>query len=351
MKKKEYFQRVKALTPTYFWVNNPTRREARLAIEAGAIGCTTNPSHVWKAMENEEEKEYVFSILDDILKTEPDDRKALLELQSRLVEDLAEYFKPIYEKSNGYDGWVSIQGDPFHEDTDSIFNYAKRNCKPGKNVIAKIPATEKGIAAMGKLVKEGISILATENMAVRQALDVCEEYTKQSEGMKNPPVFIYAHIAGIYDQHLQDVVKKDGIVVDPDALWQAGISIAKKTYYATREKYPSIRFMGGGARGLHHFTEMVGFDGLVTINWKGTADKLVEQDPPVVQRFFQPTPDSVVDELIAKIPDYKKGYLVNEIEAKEYEDFGPVVLFRSMFEGAWEKALGAVKERRAKNIK
>ena len=105
-------------------------------------------------------------------------------------------------------------------------------------------------------------------------------------------------------------------------------------------------FIGGGARGLHHFTEMVGADCCVTINWKGTADVLIEQDPPVVQRFLQPTPESVIDELLEKIEDYRRGYLINAIKPEEYEEFGPVVLFRTMFEKAWLNALDFVKKRR-----
>ena len=107
-------------------------------------------------------------------------------------------------------------------------------------------------------------------------------------------------------------------------------------------------FIGGGARGLQHFTEMVGANAVVTINWIGTAKNLVEQDPPVIQRFFQPTPDSVIEELTEKLPDYKKGYFVHEITPDEYEEFGPVILFRSLFENAWENALNHIVAKRNK---
>ena len=38
-----YFHRVNEQTPTRFWINNVTRKEAHMAIEAGACGCTQNP--------------------------------------------------------------------------------------------------------------------------------------------------------------------------------------------------------------------------------------------------------------------------------------------------------------------
>ena len=103
-------------------------------------------------------------------------------------------------------------------------------------------------------------------------------------------------------------------------------------------------YIGGGARGLHHFTEMVGADCVITINWNGTADKLIEQDPPVVSRFFNATPHAVIDELCEKVSDFRKAYFINAITAEEYEDYGPVVLFRSSFEDAWKNAVKYIKE-------
>lgn len=42
----------------------------------------------------------------------------------------------------------------------------------------------------------------------------------------------------------------------------------------------------------------------------------------------------VVDELVQKLEDYRRGYFLDAIQPEEYEDFGPVVLFRNSFEEA-----------------
>jgi transaldolase len=212
--------------------------------------------------------------------------------------------------------------------------------------MAKIPVTKEGLEAIEILAAEKIPINATEVMAVKQALDVCEIYQKAIKKIKDPAPIYFSHITGIYDEYLKKNVEENSIVVSSDSLWQAGISIAKKIYWIVKEKGYPVGFIGGGARGLHHFTEMVGADCCVTINWKGTADLLIEQDPPVIQRFFQPTPDSVIDELLEKVEDYRKGYLINAIKPDEYEDFGPVVHFRRMFEEAWSNTLDFTKKRR-----
>ncbi|HHW48435.1 MAG TPA: hypothetical protein GXX14_07450 [Clostridiaceae bacterium] len=346
MIKTTYFHRVHAQTPTRFWINNVTRNEARMAIEAGAIGCTQNPSYTWKMIKSPEEEPYVLEILDRILETEKDDNEALVKLQRELVAKIAEIFMPIYEESNGRNGYVSIQGDPFKEDVDSILRFARFNRQVGPNIMVKIPVTKDGLEAIKILAAERVPINATEVMAVRQALDVCEIYEKAVKGMKDPAPMYFSHIAGIFDEYLQNTVKNNRIDISPDALWQAGISVAKKVYRIVKEKGYRVGFIGGGARGLHHFTEMVGAECCVTINWKGTADVLIEQDPPVVQRFLQPTPESVIDELLEKVEDFRRGYLIHAITPEEYEHFGPVEYFRNMFEEAWTNARDFIKNRR-----
>lgn len=348
MMKKTYFHRVHAQTPTRFWINNVTKDEAYKAIDAGAVGCTQNPSYSWKMIDGHKEKACVLEMLDNILRVEKDDNEALVRLQRELVAEIAEIFMPMHLESNGRLGYVSIQGDPFKEDLDSIVRYARFNREAGlNNIMAKIPVTKEGLEAIEILAAERVPINATEVMAVRQALDVCEAYEKAVKGMKDPAPIYFSHITGIYDEYLKNTVEKNCIDVSPDALWQAGMSIAKKVYRIVRERGYNVGFIGGGARGLHHFTEMVGADCCVTINWKGTADVLIEQDPPVVQRFLQPTPESVIDELLEKVEDYRRGYLINAIKPEEYEEFGPVALFRSMFEKAWLNALDFVEKRRS----
>lgn len=347
MSEKTYFHRVQEQTKTRFWINNVTREEAKLAIEAGACGCTQNPSYTWKIMSDPNEQAHVRELLRPILAAESDDNEALVCLQRELIGEIAEIFQPMYESTQGQAGYVSIQGDPFHEDTETIVRHARFNREAGPNIMAKIPVTVEGLEAIEILAKERVPINATEVMAIRQAMDVCEVYSSAVKGMENPAPALYSHIAGIYDEYLQNYVKEHAVAISRDALWQAGISVAKKCYHMTRERSYPVGFIGGGARGLHHYTEMVGAAANITINWKGTADRLIEQDPVVIQQFLRPTPDSVVDELLEKLEDYRKAYLLNAIDPHEYEHFGPVVLFRTSFEKAWKNALGYVAEYRA----
>lgn len=341
--KKNYFERVQEQTATRFWINNVTREQAKKAIEAGAVGCTQNPAYSWKMICNETEKDYVEQNIKKILKAELDDNIALVSLQRELVGGIAKFFLPQYNLSKGKQGFVSIQGDPFNEDTETIVKYARFNRLAGENIMAKIPATENGLKAIEILAKENVPINATECMAVRQVMDVCEVYSKATENITRPAPLYYSVITGIFDEHISNVVKKDKIDISTDHVWQAGLIVAKKAYEMVKQRNYNCHFIGGGARGIHHFTEMVGADCAITINWNGAADVLIDSDPPVVSRFFNPPQYSVIDELIEKIPDYRKAYLTHAIQPEEYEEYGPVILFRSQFESAWKNALMYIK--------
>ncbi len=337
-----YFKRVQKQTATKLWINNVTPIEAQWAIDIGATGCTQNPSYPWKMLNHPDYKEHTVGLLDKIIARESDDDMVISELQAELVQEVAKVFLPVYEASMGRMGYVTIQENPYF-----IVERAYRNRGEYPNIMVKIPATVGGLEAIGEIVKNGVPFCATEVMSVDQAETVCKLYHDACMGAMHPPVGTLAHIAGIFDEQLANTVKREGIDISSDVLWQAGIAVAKKIYQIVKTHWPEIGFVSGGARGLHHFTEMVGADCAVTINWGGTADTLINNDPPVVQRFLQPAPHEVIDELCLKVEEFRKAYFKNSLKPEEYESFGAVVLFRTQFEKAWQSAREYVANRRA----
>lgn len=345
---KPYFIRVTEQSPTMFWINNPTRRHADMALENGALGCTNNPSYTQKMIDHPEEGEYALNLLDESIRECEDDWETAEIFQRKMVMPIAEKFMPLFEKSNGQHGYVSIQGDPINEDDpEAVIRGARANRKVAPNICCKIPTTTSGMKAMETMVEENIPINATEIFGVSQFVSICETYKKASGKNGHKPMFYMSHIAGIYDDHFNNYVKKNDVQISPDVLHQAGLAVARKVYNMMIERdYPCV-FIGGGARGLHHFTEMVGGKVCITINWEGAADKLIEQNPPVVYRLFNPVPQKAIDELMEKLPDFKRGYLEDGMEPEEYETFGPVELFRSSFVKSWNRVMELIKERRA----
>jgi len=331
-----------------FWINNPTRRQADLALEHGALGCTNNPSYTQKMLDHPEEKEYALSLLDEAVKETETDWEAAILFQAKMVKPIAEKFIPLFEQSQGEHGFVSIQGDPIHdEDGEVIFKESLYNWPIAPNICCKIPVTAPGIEAMEKLVPLGVPLNATEVFAVKQMTTICDTYERLSKETGKKPKLFMSHIAGIYDDHFQNYVKEHQVDISRDVLGQAGLAVARKVYKILIERGYHATFIGGGARGLHHFTEMVVWKVVVTINWEGTADKLIEQDPPVVYRLFNPVPDKVIAELMEKLPDFRIGYLDDGLSVEEFEPFGPVQLFRSSFVKSWKRVVDIAGQRRA----
>jgi len=347
--KDRYFHRVTSQSPTQFWINNPTREQCDWAITEGALGCTNNPSYSQKMFDHPDEGAYASVILEEVLREFKDDDEAIEVFQRRLVKPIADKFMPIFQHTSGQHGYVSIQGDPIREDDPNIvIADARENRKLSPNICCKIPTTTAGMKAMEVLVAENVPLNATEIFGISQMISICEMYEKMSsQSGKSPKLFI-SHIAGIYDDFLRNYVEQNQVDISPDVLHQAGLAVARKAYQIMKERGYHATFIGGGARGLYHFTEMVGADACITINWEGTADKLIETNPPVVYRLFNPVPQKVIDELLEKLPDFRRGYLEDGLEIEEFEGFGPVQLFRNSFTKSWKRILDLIKDRRVK---
>jgi len=343
-----YFKRVQKETPSRFWINNVTRKEAKLAINAGAVGCTQNPSYVWKMINSDDEKKYVDNLILEIIEKTNDDNEVVKILQQKLIANTALIFNNIYEKSAGDFGFVSIQGDPFDESSESILSQAHENIKIAKNIMIKIPVTEEGLKAIRKCISEGIPVNATEVMSLSQAINVLDIFDEETKNMKNPPKVFISHIAGIFDEYILKSVKTNKINISSDYLFQAGKIIAKKIRDEMDSRATKVGFINGGARGLHHVTEWIGSNISTTINWKGTAEELIKIDPPVVCRFDNPIPYHVIDSLVLNVPEFYSAYFPNGLKPSEYEDYGPVILFCSSFKTAWKSSIEYVSEKRKK---
>lgn len=343
-----YFQRVTQQTPTRFWINNPSRAETAQAIAEGAVACTTNPSYSQKMIDHPDESAYARPLLDEAIRQTATGEEAALLFQRMLVKTVAAAFLPLYQHSGGAVGHVSIQGDPIHEHAvEGILAEAQAALKLSPNIAIKIPVTVAGLQAMEVLMEAGVAINATEVMGVDQALDVCELHRRINRKTGRASRLYMSHIAGIFDDHVRQQAEQGGIEISGDVLWQAGLAVARRVYQVLEERGYDFVFVSGGARGLHHFTEMVGGKVCVTINWAGTADQLLKTNPPVVYRLFNPVPKHVIAELLEKIPDFRRAYQEGGLTRAEYDTFGPVEFFRDSFIKSWKRVLDLAHERRA----
>ena len=340
-----YFHRVREETPTRFWINNPSEADMDRAIAAGAIDCTTNPAYCSKLLKSD--PDYIRGAIDDVIKKTDDDEVAAVWVYQEAAVRVMARFLPLYEQSSGSYGYVTMQDDPRKdEDTDAIIQAALGNRSLGKNFMAKIPVIEAGLEALEACVEEDIPICATEVFSIDQTIHMCDLYQRAANKTGKHPPFYITHITGIFDDYMGRVAKRDGIEIDPAVLAQAGCAVARKEYGLLKERGYPATMLGGGARGTHHFTEMVGGDVHITINWS-TAEEIIEANGPVVSRIGIETPQPIIDELADKFIDFRKAFYENSLSVGEFADYGPVQLFRNSFLQGYYLLLAEICARRA----
>jgi transaldolase len=163
------------------------------------------------------------------------------------LEDLtraADLFRPIYEETNGVDGWVSLEVSPtLAHDTASTLAAARdlfaRAARP--NLLIKIPGTKEGLPAIEEAIFSGIPINVTLLFSREQYLAAAEAFLRGVErridaGL-NPNV---GSVASVF------ISRWDAAVANktPDELHnQLGIAMAKRTYKAARALLSSPRWM------------------------------------------------------------------------------------------------------------
>ncbi len=340
----DYFKKLNAEQPTRMWVNNPWGDDIDKSIEAGVVSCTTNPGYAAKLLS--EEPEFIHPVIDEAIARFDDDSKVAEEVVFHITARLVEHFLPLYEASGGQAGFVTIQDDPRRDDdVEATINAALRHRELGPNFMAKIPVIAGGCEAIEAIVAENIPICATEVFSISQAVHVCELYERAADNSQKTPPFYVTHIAGIFDQYLAGVVAEQNIDIAPEVLQQAGCYVSRQEYRLLKERGYRTTMLGGGARGTHHFTELVGGDLHVTTNWS-TSVEIMAADIPVVSRIDTETPAEVVAELTAKLPDFRKAVELDGLALEDFADYGPVQLFRNMFLDGYGKLLAAIASRR-----
>ena len=171
------------------------------------------------------------------------------------LEDLtraADLFHPIYERTNGMDGWVSLEVSPLlANDTAGTIAAARdlfsRADRP--NLMIKIPGTAEGLPAIEEAICAGIPINVTLLFSREHYFAAAEAFLRGIErridaGLK-PDV---ASVASVFVSRWDSAVA----AAAPEALRnQLGIAIARRTYQAYRALLSSPRWQriyNAGAR-------------------------------------------------------------------------------------------------------
>ncbi|MEQ9618148.1 MAG: bifunctional transaldolase/phosoglucose isomerase [Deltaproteobacteria bacterium] len=168
-----------------------TSGELKALIDEGLRGETSNPSILEKAIAGS-------SDYDEDIKALVEQNKSVNEIYEALaLKDIAmaaDEFRPLYDKTSGGDGYISLEVSPtLANDTRNTIKDAKRYFvtlgRP--NVMIKVPATSAGIPAITELIGSGINVNVTLMFSLEQYMAVAEAYIKGLERLasEGPSVF------------------------------------------------------------------------------------------------------------------------------------------------------------------
>ena len=157
---------------------------AKLMEEDAVVGVTSNPSIFQKALEGE-------GWYDEQLKelaSEPDLNEVFIRLASHDIERACDLMRPVFERSDGTDGFVSMEVDPnFAHDTERTLQQALRfhDSIDRPNLYVKIPATKAGLPAIEECIAQGRSINITLIFSLERYAEVLEAYLRGVERLRD----------------------------------------------------------------------------------------------------------------------------------------------------------------------
>ena len=331
-----YLEWINQCTPTRWWHDSGNPDEIELAIRRGATGVTTNPVLTFRSFQSQPEfwNPKVVALGDDF---EPEARaEALLKLVATYA---AEKVRPVYERTNGADGYALGQLNPTRAgDAEGMLAQARRVHSWAENIAVKLPATAAGIEVIEHLAEEGIPICATINVSVSQAIAVAEAYARGKQkalaaGVK-PPLCIVVQQVGRLDDYLRDVAQDMKLGLDESVITMAGLAVAKRTYQIFEQRGYDAVIMPAGLRGAYHLTEMAGGKLLYTINTR-VQDMILAADPPQEERISNPIPQDILNQLM-RIPEFVRAYEPDGMKPAEFITYGVTQKLLSQFmETGW----------------
>jgi transaldolase len=233
----------------------------RLIEEDGLRGMTSNPAIFEKAIADSHEYD------GDIraMAIEGYDDKAIYEtISQRDVQSAADEFRPLYDRTDGKDGYVSLEVNPhLAHDTKGTTEEARRlwAALNRPNVFIKVPATTEGLPAIQQLVSEGISVNVTLLFGLPRYRQVVEAYIAGIEARvaQGKPVkrvasvasFFVSRIDALVDPLLDKPIAQGGKVADlaKTIRGQVAIASAKLAYQIYKEIFGSDRFKKLAAQG------------------------------------------------------------------------------------------------------
>lgn len=230
---------------------------ARLVNEDYVTGVTSNPAIFQKAIVGSQAYD---AQIEEILAGNPTlPIKDLYEaLAIKDIQDATEVLYPVYERTNGADGYVSLEVSPdLAHDTEGTIAEAKRlfEAVGRPNLMIKIPATEAGLPAVTEVIGSGINVNVTLMFSLQNYIDVANAYIAGLEKLAKAggDLSRVASVASFFvsrvDTLLDKLLAETGQPEAEALQGKLAIANAKAAYKKFKEIFGSERFQKLAAKG------------------------------------------------------------------------------------------------------
>lgn len=234
----------------------------RLIDEDGVVGQTSNPNFFKEAIVGKADYDDQMRAL---ARQGKNGDQIYEELTTTDVRGACDLFAPVYQRTNGHDGYVSIEVSPTlaHDTTRTVEEARRLWSVVGRpNVMIKIPAAPEGIAAITQALSEGINVNVTLVFSIASYRDVMNAYIEALETRvrRGEPVERIASVGSFFVSRVDVAVDKmlDAKIASASGpekatlqslLGKAAIANAKDAYHTFRETFAGPRWAALAAKG------------------------------------------------------------------------------------------------------
>ena len=168
------------------WVDEISRDDTQEGglqsqVDEGIVGVTSNPTIFQSAIAN---SDLYDEQLEELAKEFDDPKEIFLRIAQKDIQDACDILKPVYETTEGKDGYVSLEVSPdLAYDTLATVEEAERLVEmvDRPNLFVKIPATLPGLAAIEDMIAQGASINVTLIFSLQRYRAVTRAYIRGLE--------------------------------------------------------------------------------------------------------------------------------------------------------------------------
>jgi transaldolase len=150
-------------------------------------------------------------------------------------------------------------------------------------------------------------------------------------------------MVGRLDDWLEVAAAREGILLTPGSVNWAGIACVKRAYGHYRERGFRTRLLAAAYRNHLHWSELIGGDIVLTIPYKWQR-LFNASDVEVVSRFENPVPEHAVEELSAKLADFRRAYEPDGMTVEEFDGYGATVRTLRGFIASYQDLVATVRD-------